>query len=361
MNRPLVDQIADAVLYEGYLLYPYRPSIKNRQRWTFGGLYPRSYSEAQAGTDPWTSQTECLVRAGDGARLSVRVRFLHLQLRRVEGADAQPGRDLGFVGPSTWQEAVERDVDAGEFALSALAGPPEIRVFAFPSRRDEEPLPDRDGRPGGLIIREQHAVSGAVELSAECAADSLYKVTVRVRNDTPLPDALRGDRDAALLRALASMHAILGILDGEFLSMIDPPDAWREIAAGCRNIGTWPVLVGEPEARDTMLSAPIILYDYPQVAPESPGDMFDATEIDEILTLRILTLTEDEKRAMSDVDDRARALLERTESLARAAHGAARDDPGPPPDLSGFGPSTRCRHAGWHRIIPDSRFKINDF
>ena len=66
-----------------------------------------------------------------------------------------------------------------------------------------------------------------------------------------------------------------------------------------------------------MLSSPIILYDYPQIAPESPGDLFDATEIDEILTLRILTLTEDEKRAMSDVDDRARALLERTESLAR--------------------------------------------
>ena len=99
--------------------------------------------------------------------------------------------------------------------------------------------------------------------------------------------------------------------------MIDPPEPWREIAAGCRNVGTWPVLVGEPGARDTMLSSPIILYDYPQIAPESPGDLFDATEIDEILTLRILTLTDDEKRAMADVDDRARALLERTESLAR--------------------------------------------
>ena len=77
------------------------------------------------------------------------------------------------------------------------------------------------------------------------------------------------------------------------------------------------VLVGEEGQRDAMLSAPIILYDYPQVAPESPGDLFDGTEIDEILTLRILTLTEEEKRAAAAVDQRARALLERTEALAR--------------------------------------------
>ncbi len=52
MNRALVDQIASAVLYEGYILYPYRPSVKNRQRWTFGGLVPRAYSEAQGADRP---------------------------------------------------------------------------------------------------------------------------------------------------------------------------------------------------------------------------------------------------------------------------------------------------------------------
>jgi hydrogenase maturation protease len=316
MSRPLVDQIADAVLYEGYLLYPYRPSVKNRQRWTFGGLYPRSYSEAHAGTDHWTSQTECLVEAGEDARLGVRVRFLHLQLRRVEGPV--------LAGPTTWQEAVEREVDAGEHAAGALADRPVVRHFAFPARREEERLADRES----LVIREQQAICGAVEVSAERTAKSLYKLTVRVRNDTPLPDACLDDRDDAVLRALVSTHAILGARDGAFVSMIDPPVPWRLVAATCRNVGTWPVLVGEPGARDTMLSAPIILYDYPQVAPESPGDLFDATEIDEILTLRILTLTEDEKRAMSEVDERARALLDRTESLAReqlmALHGTIR-------------------------------------
>jgi hypothetical protein len=101
-------------------------------------------------------------------------------------------------------------------------------------------------------------------------------------------------------------------------------------------VGTWPVLVGEPGDKRTMLAAPIILYDYPQIAPESPGDLFDATEIDEILTLRILTLTDDEKQAMAGLDERVRAVLQRTESLApaqlRELHGAMRPLRPPGPD-----------------------------
>src|SRR5262249_33481308 len=158
--------------------YPYRPSVKNRQRWTFGGLYPRPFSEAQAGNDPWMSQTECLVHAGEDARLSLRVRFLHLQLRRVEGPVVGPGGDLR-EGPSAWQEAVECDVDAGERALSALVGAPEVRDFAFPARLREDPLPAREGRAQGNVIREQHAIAGSVEFSAERAADSLFKLTLR--------------------------------------------------------------------------------------------------------------------------------------------------------------------------------------
>ena len=109
---------------------------------------------------------------------------------------------------------------------------------------------------------------------------------------------------------------------------MDPPDAWREAAAACRNVGTWPVLVGAEGQADMMLSSPIILYDYPQIAPESPGDFFDGTEIDEMLTLRIMTLTDEEKRAMAAVDERAGDLLARTEAMAReqlmGLHGTVR-------------------------------------
>ena len=143
-------------------------------------------------------------------------------------------------------------------------------------------------------------------------------MTVRVRNDTTLSDDFPDDRDEALLRALVSSHVILDVRDGAFVSLMDPPAHWRDIADGCQNIGTWPVLVGEPGSSDTMLASPIILYDHPQVAPDSRRDLFDATEIDEILTLRILTLTEDTKKlGMIGVDDCAWSLLVGTESPVR--------------------------------------------
>jgi hypothetical protein len=343
MNQALVDRIVNAVLYEGYILYPYRPSVKNRQRWTFGGLYPQSYSLAQGGTDAWTMQTECLV-AGDGrASLAVTVRFLHLVLRQV-GELASPLREWPAEGepafrpvPSlsidgklvhTWQEAVERTVSLEDADLGDLVGRPREKAFRFPAWRELEPLRRGTGEVAGALVREQQAVEGAVELSAEQAAEGLFKVRVKVLNRMPLEGAGAKGRDEALPRALVSTHTVLGVRGGEFVSLLDPPEQWREAAAGCRNEGTWPVLVGEAGAKDTMLSSPIILYDYPQVAPESPGDLFDATEIDEILTLRILTLTEEEKQAMAAVDERARALLSRTEALAPeqmlGMHGALR-------------------------------------
>lgn len=119
------------------------------------------------------------------------------------------------------------------------------------------------------------------------------------------------------MRSLAAVHLVLAARGGKFFSLTDPPDALRQAAAACRNVGAWPVLVGSPGEHDAMLASPVILYDYPQVAAESPGDLFDGTEIDELLTLRIMTLTEDEKAAARATDERTRGLLQRTESLTR--------------------------------------------
>ena len=83
MNLTLVDPIAQAVLYEGYILYPYRPSVKNRQRWTFGGIYPEAYCQAQSGGDASVIQTECLARGGGSTTVDAVVRFLHLTDRRT--------------------------------------------------------------------------------------------------------------------------------------------------------------------------------------------------------------------------------------------------------------------------------------
>jgi hypothetical protein len=166
-----------------------------------------------------------------------------------------------------------------------------------------------------VIVRERRAICGAIEVAAKSVADGVVKVSVLIRNTTPFEVVQSSTRDNALLSSMASAHTVLGVRNGKFFSQIAPPDEVSSLAASCKNEGTWPVLVGEEGQCDTVLSSPIILYDYPQIAPESAGDLFDGTEIDEILSLRIMTLTDDEKREMSQSDERARQMLERTESM----------------------------------------------
>jgi hypothetical protein len=332
MNRELVDRVANAVLYEGYILYPYRPSVKNRQRWTFGGLYPEAYCRANPGSDASSNQTECLIRGTPATIFEAVVRFLHLTARSVGEIDppltkwpnngVEPAirpvetLQIGDRRFHAWQEAEECEVALGETKLGQLAARPLCKSFLFPSGRRLEPVRGTTGEVGGALIREQQTIVGTLEVTATEAAEGLFRVTLRVVNRTPL-EAESSTRDEALLRSLVSTHTLLGVRQGEFVSLLDPPEGWRNVVAACRNIGTWPVLVGAEGQKDTMLSSPIILYDYPQIAPESPGDFFDGTEIDEMLTLRIMTLTDEEKRAMAAVDERAGSLLARTEALAR--------------------------------------------
>ena len=331
MNLELVDKIANAVLYEGYMLYPYRPTaVKNQQRWNFGVLYPQVYSDAQRGTEAARMQTECLVLTDDATVLEVRIRFLHLLQRQVgkvspglasgfeDGVpDYQPVDTLEVDGQlfQSWQEAVEREVVTPAVNIRKLEQEPQHLKFSFPAHHQFEPLRDKSDSLVGVIARNQELIAGEISLGARRENERLTKITVQVSNLTALDDGLCDNRDQALLRSTVSTHTILGVRDGEFVSQLDPPDEFRAAAAACSNIGTWPVLVGQDNARDTMLSSPIILYDYPQIAPESAGNLFDGTEIDEILTLRIMTLTDEEKREMRGADERTRQILERTEML----------------------------------------------
>lgn len=336
MNAKLVEEIANAVLYEGYMLYPYRPSsIKNRQRWNFGVVYPKTYSEKQNGTDRWFTQTECLAKGNSSTQLNVKVRFLQAVARTVGKLNApldeapistvesdEPNFqivEMLQVGSQTfqaWQEAVEREILLCSCPLAGCVSTVPFSSFLFlPRERELEPVRGVDGRVAGLIVRTKDPVAAKVEFAAERVEDGLFKIKVCISNVTKTENPPSPRRDSALMQSLLSAHAILTIEDGEFVSSIDPPPALTGVASQCSNIGTWPVLVGEEGQRDCVLSSPIILYDYPQIAPESPGDLFDGTEIDEILALRILTLTEDEKREMRQGDERSRRILERTESM----------------------------------------------
>jgi hydrogenase maturation protease len=338
MSDSLVEKIAAAVLYEGYILYPYRASSrKNRERFTFGRVYPKAYSEDQNGAEPCVTQTECLVtKRAQSAALSVRVRFLQAMAREV-GAPETPEHAFAAVPElevdgrlfQTWDEAVEREVEVSVPTFSANSV--DIVRFSFPETRSFETLRDRHENVVGLVRRRQAAIIGTVEARLAPIDAETWRVTVKVTNETAItPEQMAADGEL-LRRTLASTHALLEARGAEFLSLTDPPAAYVKAAAGCVNTGAWPVLVGDPAKRErgTMLASPIILPDYPQIAPESAGDLHDGTEIDEILSLRVLTMTEGEKREMRSVDEYARRILERTESLHAEdflrMHGTMRD------------------------------------
>jgi hydrogenase maturation protease len=344
MNLTLVDPIAQAVLYEGYNLYPYRPSVKNRQRWTFGGLFPEAYCRAQRDGDASEIQTECLARGEMSTTVDAVVRFLHLTERQVGevnlssepchsgGEPAWRPVEMLRVGQKTfhtWQEAEERQAALREVTFTELTTRPCQRAFRFAGGRQVETLRDPDGQTVGILVRRRHEVEGLIEASAVEVSRGLFRLTVRVLNTKSWHAAEPASRHQATLSALVSAHVVLEVKGGEFVSLMDPPEDCRQAASACRNTGVYPVLVGEEGHGDMVLSSPIILYDYPRVAPESPGSFFDGTEIDEMLTLRVLTMTDDEKRDMAAVDDRTAALLERVQGLARdqllSLHGAVRD------------------------------------
>jgi len=293
MNLDRARSIADAVMMEGYALYPYRASApKNRYRWTFGVLAPRAWSEA-GGCESWWLEAQLLV-AGQPSRIAGQLRFFQIERRR----DAA----------GTWDEGLVRTVD---FDVTTR----ETR-FAFPGSVERDASGLRECAPlSGRILARHHTLD---------APRSLARVTIRVENTTPWT-ALGAPRDQALASAFASTHLLVGVDRGELLSAIDPPSWALASGATCTSTRTYPVLVGP----DLVLCAPFILYDYPQLAPESAGDLCDATEIDELLLLRTRTMTDDEKRQARATGPRTAAIVDRADGLPRAwlerLHGATRD------------------------------------
>jgi hypothetical protein len=295
VGADVVRRIADAVLYEGYLLWPYRKSaLKNQHRFTFGGVYPPAW-------DDWSSmQAQVLLEGAADVEVEVGVRFLHVverQVLRIRSPAAAPESvdELEADGERwvSWEEAVERELAPGPIRVPAGEGLQEIA--------------------GGAIRRSWQALEGEISVDRELIRPGLSCVTVRVTNTSPWA----GDaREAALRQTFCSTHAVLRVRNGAWVSPTDPPAELRGEIDACENSGTWPVLVGEPGDRSTMLASPIILGDYPEIAPESPGDLFDSGEIDQMLVLNILAMTDEERRDMRDSDPRAREILERTEALS---------------------------------------------
>lgn len=311
MNDEAIDKIAQAVLYEGYMLYPYRRCTKNTQRWTFGCLFPQTYSGAVRGFEPAFMQTQCLLRGNAQTTLRIRVKFLQPVDRTIgkmidNHLDPVDEIELNGKRYQSWQEAIERTA-----VIQASQAKTVQSNFEFPAQRTVESIDENV-----VIERTQQRIQGSIEIRCDELRPGIFRITTRVTNCTPLADAAM-PRDEAQRYAFASTHLILTTENGAFISAIDPPSDLADLATRCRQTGAWPVLVGEPGQTNAMLAAPIILYDYPQIAVESAGDLFDGTEIDEILSLRVMTLSDDEKQQIQSLDPRSAEMLRRTESLAR--------------------------------------------
>ncbi|MFG1948177.1 hypothetical protein [Nonomuraea sp. NPDC048826] len=334
--------VADAVLYEGYLLYPYRRSSpKNQVRWQFGVLLPEPWARAHgldgggvAGSaESWWQRTECLLTAPGDAVVHGRLRFLHLRRRTPEERLPDGGhRKADRVGEAlSFDEAVPRELDVRASVAELLAGDKlfDLRVPGFET---VAPLP---GAAGRTRWREWPLHARATLSLTPCAGsapdgNALFKLRVRIENagQEPSPET---PREEALRHALIACHTLLTVPGGRFVSLLEPP-AWAETAASdCANAHTYPVLSGDR----VVLSSPILLYDNPRVAPESPGDLHDAAEIDEILSLRTLTLTDAEKREARATDPRAAAILDRVEAMT-------------PEDLARLHGTTRPAEPWWH-------------
>lgn len=349
--------IADAVLYEGYLLYPYRASSqKNQSRWQFGILGPRGASAAGVGEDS-IMFADALLQAGPKASIEVRIRFLQLQARTAEKANDDDGftevpeLTIGASRWLSWDEATEHEVALGPFRLDELRAGLSVPV-EIPAGSETEPLMDAGGKVAGRLVRSRRALQGMVSLQAAEApgrapgspAGTGRPLRVRVtaentaegqRADRTPDDIIATttdkptDKEYAIATSFIGTHLLLSAQDSDFLSLLDPPDGAREAAASCSQHRCWPVLAGPEGQTDVLLLSPIILYDHPAVAPESSVALFDSTEIDEILTLRVLTLTDDEKAEARSTDPRAGEIIDRCEAMTAdelaALHGALRN------------------------------------
>ncbi len=223
--------------------------------------------------------------------------FDHLQVEGLlQGSPVRLEADVFFLQPTGERhEAAERRIH--------LAGPGE-RSF------------------------EADGLRGLATLELEPSEPA--RVRLRVRNLTEVPAGL--SRSEALTRSLVSTHAVLRAPGARFVSPLE--------AGGCENVNTWPVLVGADD--DALLAAAIVLPDHPRIAPESLGNLFDGTEIEEALLLHVHALSDAEREAIGEQDGPVRELVARAsstsaEEIARL-HGALRPAAGAPSFDPGFDP-----------------------
>ena len=324
-SESLLERITKTVLYEGYSLYPYyRSSAKNSKPVPFGAVYPRQFVKHNPDVHS-TTQTQCIIKGTDDTEIEITVRFLQLrnrQLLKIDHDEYGPGQfrptDSIKEGDATYHsgwEGVERELNLGTHTISTIVDNKVEKDIAFESEKANDIIYGENGTVAGNVIISQSKINGTITASADPAGDNKngFKITVQISNTTSVDNSEKLSRNDSYKLSFLSTHTILKTEEGAFISQTDPKQNWEKIVEACDNINTWPILI-EKDYK-TMLSSPIVLYDYPEIAPESMGDMFDGTEIEEALVLHMATMPEEEKQKIDKGDPKMKAMMERVESV----------------------------------------------
>ena len=270
-----LEALLGTLLYEGYALYPYTSTAaKNATPTPFGIVYPPTYAEESSAAYRLASTPGDRPGRG-GTQVGAELRFLQ--------ASAEGGH-----------RAVERRLDIPGRSLAELEVFPYREPFAFDS------------------------LSGRVRLSATPLEPGIWRLAFCVHNSSELEAGT--DRAGALRRSLLSTHPLMWLGGGTFASPLERAGALGRAVAGCASRNTFPVLA--TAQNDVLLGAAIVLPDHPELAPESRGDLFDGTEIEEALVLHVLALSDAERRR----DRRGRSRDSRHDR-ARAAATPGRSGP----------------------------------
>jgi len=270
MNRS-IEELVRSLLYEGYALYPYTPGVKNATPTPFGIVYPPAYAEAQPAAFSML-RLEAVLQADPDALLHGTVLFLQATGER--------------------HEATERSIELGPITLAELTRGVVREGFGFPMD---------DGR-----------LSGRLAMRAEALSPELARIRLCVHNETELADAAEASRGEALRHSLVSTHPLLEVETGRLISPLERHGPEGEAALACEPLNTFPVLLGDEDR--AILGAAIVLPDHPELAPESLGNLFDNTEIEEALLLHVHALSEDEREEISAQDPAVREMIERAEA-----------------------------------------------
>jgi hypothetical protein len=267
-----IEELVRSLLYEGYALYPYTPGVKNATPTPFGIVYPPAYADAQPAAFSML-RLEAVLAAGPDARLDGTVLFLQASGER--------------------HEAEERSLELGPVTLAELGRGPLREQFSFPMEGGE--------------------LSGHIAMRAELLGPELARLRLCVHNETEMrADPAEVTRGEALHRSLISTHPLLEVEVGRFVSPLEREGPEGEAALGSEPINTFPVLLGDRDA--AVLGAAIMLPDHPELAPESLGNLFDNTEIEEALLLHVHALSDDERREIAGQDSAVREMIERAEA-----------------------------------------------